>query len=312
MRKHLAFISDLLFQPDYDGIKLQQILTIFPNCNYINIHNIELSDAFFENMAHEMAANSIGTDVKLPWIFIEEIKSPETKHGLSVQDAVCKYSATFLELGAFLYADGNYDSFTRLFISSGSKIQSACFCFGTLSESDLDMFSEAIFVGEDMQAFISKLVTKRLSKMDHERNDEKEFDEWCHSVRNVIITLRHVNDGWRSNFRPNAVNSYLFTLFAHPKIDTWIRIDALNDLFPNLQYLSFGGIDISIEMIEDILRCTFNLRLKSITLDFRKNIVDNRTVKDQILQQSGYVTKFAQLNWSVSSGAWGQLIIARK
>eukprot|EP01084_Bolivina_argentea_P194743 334195_1 len=124
MRKHLAFISDLLFQPDYDGIKLQQILTIFPNCNYINIHNIELSDAFFENMAHEMAANSIGTDVKLPWIFIEEIKSPETKHGLSVQDAVCKYSATFLELGAFLYADGNYDSFTRLFIRSGSKIQS--------------------------------------------------------------------------------------------------------------------------------------------------------------------------------------------
>eukprot|EP01083_Nonionella_stella_P273009 926083_1 len=99
-RKDAALFATLLLHHDYEWIDLDSTCALFPNVSAINVSNICLCNAIFDNILQYLSENE--NDPQLTDISISFLSENSE---ISIEDAVHNYSSAFRKKDRFIYMD---------------------------------------------------------------------------------------------------------------------------------------------------------------------------------------------------------------
>ena len=204
-----------------------------------------------------------------------------TNSELNFREAVEKYSETYRNNGLFIYEfDGT------LYVE---KISRARFIVNVLTSSNLIDFYDP---NHEIEQAMEKLINNELcdESKGNEDTEQSEFHQACLRYGKVVDIY------WRSfALKPR---SYLYKLLSHEKIITWIKLEILIRLFPNMHTFIIMDCTLTLLMIEDILEMltkysdTASLDIIDVVKP-AQSLLDVDTVVDQ------YEDRFKDLHWSI-------------
>eukprot|EP01084_Bolivina_argentea_P293887 505572_1 len=275
LRKYLPGIFEFLVHTDHEWLNLHLINILFPNVSCIVISHINLCSFIFEDILK--FTNNFSTNL----IIIDCIK----RHSqLSIKNAICKYSQRFRQKQLFIYCDYRYPGFTeRMYIQKCDELE---FMTKVISMMNGMYYQDA---NNEIMQQIEILVENKLSASNKTDHIQSKFDSLCADVKVVEIFWSVLS---------NDRDSYLFKLLSHSNVNTWIKIDVLIGLLPNVAMLQVLDCKLSIKIIEDIFNSLTRgkTELRSIVLE---NIVEETISRQEVVNQ--YANKFEAINWVMTA-----------
>ena len=206
-----------------------------------------------------------------------------TKSELSFKEAVQKYTDNYRENELFICFD---TSQCMLCIEKMSRVE---FIIKTLKSSNSIYFHDP---NQKLQKVMERLVNNQICD-ESKNNDDVEQLEFIDACKEEI----KMGINWET-FAANPSSSF-YKLICNPKIDRWVKLDALIKLFPNMDTLEISEGAVSLPMLDNVLEILQKFGNKSdlAIISIMNPIKTSLNVETAISQ---YQAKFEAINWSLS------------
>eukprot|EP01084_Bolivina_argentea_P142825 250875_1 len=220
IRKYASFIAKFLVYDDREWVNVNLVNLLFPNLETIVVKHIIVCDEIFEDILVFLQNN----EVTMKKIKICDINGNSK---VSFKDAIHKFSSSFRNIGAFIYEDIPEE---ELCIEICKPLDFVVNIVNRMNE--IFFYDPDGRTAELMECVISQTLHGSGNMDPIQVTMQQIFSLLCAKIDSIQVI-------W--NIFCSNKDSYLYKLISHPKINGWIKIDVVAQLFPNMNHFQIIG-----------------------------------------------------------------------
>eukprot|EP01084_Bolivina_argentea_P053927 98924_1 len=269
---HLRFILNLLFHSNCEWIDLKLISTLFPNVKKISVSDINLTPEIMDTILVYLNTKR-KWNISRPYMVeirakLQDVMIPNHLVSCDVVSLVDKYSDSFQQCGGFLF----YYIFDQDPYLNSLHLQLCDEVEFVVKWIVMNLGRDRVYykdTNNTITNLMDNLIKMKLSKTVVDDAQLKLFNDYCAATGYVFMDWKHLC---------SSVKQYFFGIFCDAK-NQWIKIEIVNQLFPNLEVLRVSKTNLTLLILQNIVNHLQEggTKLKSIVLGPAKDSVISTT-----------------------------------